>query len=56
MKGYIITEFPSSGIWHDWKIKDSVNGIVYDTFAEALTELEKINGCGIVQVDIDEDS
>lgn len=47
---YIITERPSNGMYYQFSLSDSIDGIIYDDFDVALKQCELISGCGVVKL------
>lgn len=50
MKKFIITNCPATFTRQDWNVNDSINGILYDTFHDALKDLISVEGFGVAEV------
>lgn len=47
---YIVTKFPSTIIGYNWTVKDSFDGVVYDSFDEALVACIRLGGAGVTRL------
>lgn len=50
---YIVVKCPSANMYYRWTMKDSLDGIVYSSFEEALTACQECEGCGVAELSED---
>lgn len=47
---YIVTKAPYTYIFQRITVEDSLDGVLYNTFEEALSACESLDGCGVTTV------
>lgn len=47
---YIVTKYPSMYTRQRWNIKDSLDGVLYSSFDEALVACKKLSGAGVAEL------
>lgn len=47
---YIVVKVPSINMHYNWSMKDSLDGVLYEKFSDALDNSKKLDGAGVAEV------